>query len=318
MLNELKMRIFLDLAETLSFTETAKNMFVSQQSVSKHIADLEQDVGHKLFDRSSREVTLTTAGLECQRIFSRFIGDMTHITSASNDMVSQYKPIRAGFITYNDYGEEIAVAMRQLQREYPQLGFSISRYNPEMLNKLLLAGSLDFVLSRKRYTPSFCGVRSIDIRSFRTVLIVAANHPILETPDVDLACAGLPLVFERFDGEPQPETVARAQKELTRYNLNCSDLLIVPNRDSVFLAMEMGFGLLLTSEMSIPFCCGRVHVQQTKYVETSVLLWNNEEKRRFVERYAEILRDEYRKSFSARGETSLYDIASDTGIPSDY
>ena len=53
MLNEASIRCFLTVAETLSFTEAAKLMYMTQQSVSKYIAKLEEDLGFQLFIRST-------------------------------------------------------------------------------------------------------------------------------------------------------------------------------------------------------------------------------------------------------------------------
>ncbi len=42
MINETSIRCFLSLARTLNFTETARQMYMTQQSVSKYIAKLER------------------------------------------------------------------------------------------------------------------------------------------------------------------------------------------------------------------------------------------------------------------------------------
>ena len=52
MINETAVRCFLTLCDTLSFTETAKRMYMTQQSVSKYIAKLEEDLGYRLFIRT--------------------------------------------------------------------------------------------------------------------------------------------------------------------------------------------------------------------------------------------------------------------------
>ena len=48
MISEQKIRLFLSLSETLNFTETANQLFITQQAVSKHIAQLEADLGFQL------------------------------------------------------------------------------------------------------------------------------------------------------------------------------------------------------------------------------------------------------------------------------
>lgn len=53
---------FCDLANSLSFSTTAKKHFVSHSSLSKHISALENELGCKLFLRTSHEVHLTPEG----------------------------------------------------------------------------------------------------------------------------------------------------------------------------------------------------------------------------------------------------------------
>ena len=52
-------REFLTLAETKNFTETAERHFTSQSVISKHIRQMEQELGFPLFDRTSRKVGLS-------------------------------------------------------------------------------------------------------------------------------------------------------------------------------------------------------------------------------------------------------------------
>ena len=70
------MAVFRRVAEAGSFSAVARETAMSQSSVSKHIAALEERLGTKLLNRSTRQLNLTEAGKEyyhyCVRILNDF------------------------------------------------------------------------------------------------------------------------------------------------------------------------------------------------------------------------------------------------------
>lgn len=55
-------KVFYHVASTLSFSEASRKLFISQSAVSQSIKSLEQKLGHSLFIRSTKHVTLTPEG----------------------------------------------------------------------------------------------------------------------------------------------------------------------------------------------------------------------------------------------------------------
>jgi DNA-binding transcriptional LysR family regulator len=56
------LRAFLSVADELSFTVAAERLFMTQQQLSRQVAQLESELGVRLFERSTRRVGLTDAG----------------------------------------------------------------------------------------------------------------------------------------------------------------------------------------------------------------------------------------------------------------
>ena len=57
-----QLKYFLRVADTLNFSTAAKELFITQSTLSQQILQLERDLDQPLFMRNSHEVTLTEAG----------------------------------------------------------------------------------------------------------------------------------------------------------------------------------------------------------------------------------------------------------------
>lgn len=55
-------KVFYQVASTLNFSEASRKLYISQSAVSQSIKALEQKLGHKLFIRSTKRVSLTPEG----------------------------------------------------------------------------------------------------------------------------------------------------------------------------------------------------------------------------------------------------------------
>ncbi len=84
-----QLRYFVALAEELNFTRAAERLHISQPPLSTQIAQLESELGVKLFQRNSRKVSLTDAG-------AVFLHDIRLIQGRLREATERVKHVHAG------------------------------------------------------------------------------------------------------------------------------------------------------------------------------------------------------------------------------
>lgn len=134
---------FLAVADSGSFTAAAERLFLTQPAISKRIAQLEEQLGARLFDRIGRQVHLTEAGhalLPRARQVIRDLDDMSRAISGLSGEVSG--TLRIG--TSHHIGlHRLPPVLRQFSREFPKVQLDIHFIDSEEAWEGVLHGDLE-------------------------------------------------------------------------------------------------------------------------------------------------------------------------------
>ena len=84
-MDQQKLRLFLDLTETLNYTETAERNYMTQGNVSKKINALERELQVPLFDRKNRQIQLTEEGQLLLPAIRRIVEDYQALADTLSD-----------------------------------------------------------------------------------------------------------------------------------------------------------------------------------------------------------------------------------------
>ena len=79
-------KVFYYVATTLSFSEASRQLYISQSAVSQSIKALEQKLGHALFLRNKKKVTLTPEGESLLRHASAYRRQRHHLPLFSDSL----------------------------------------------------------------------------------------------------------------------------------------------------------------------------------------------------------------------------------------
>lgn len=121
MLEDFKLRIFLTLARECSFTKAAFALDISQPAVSQSIAELEKNLGVKLFDRQRGEVSLTPAG----EIFGKYAQNILGQYAEAAKVFSPLQPQTVSVCASDEVYEYVSeVLLREFLLVHPEITLS--------------------------------------------------------------------------------------------------------------------------------------------------------------------------------------------------
>jgi DNA-binding transcriptional LysR family regulator len=141
------LRTFLAVASTLSFTQAAQQLGISQPSVSQHIRRLEEAVGRQLIVRDTRAVTLTDNG-EAMAGFARSI--LASIDEAATYFSGSSMKGRLRFGAADDLAlAELPRVLREFREMYPRINLELTVTQTRTLQKRLAANQLDLIFIKE-------------------------------------------------------------------------------------------------------------------------------------------------------------------------
>jgi DNA-binding transcriptional LysR family regulator len=141
-----QLRVFMAVAENLSFTRAAQTLFLTQSAVSHQVADLEQKLASPLFVRHGRTISLTPAGLvlveQCRRVFGALHEAEVAVRQAARQDLGR---LRVGASsTACQY--IIPESLREFRECFPGHTLSIMPGDTPLVTERLLDGSIDLGL----------------------------------------------------------------------------------------------------------------------------------------------------------------------------
>jgi len=138
------LRAFIEIANAASFTRAAASLNVTQSTLTASIKLLEQQAGLKLFDRTTRQVTLTKEGLRFFPVANRLIIDFK---LALDDLQAGADQERGHItISTSPSGNSIIIPplIKQYHHSFPKINISIIEAGASDIEQQVINKSADF------------------------------------------------------------------------------------------------------------------------------------------------------------------------------
>ena len=230
-----------------NLTEVANALYISQSGVSKHIRDLEDELGLQLFvRRGKRLLGLTEPGRELLPVVERLLHDASNIRQLAEHFTRKDEGRLAIATTHTQARYRIADLVSQFVREFPKVRLEIVEANPQAIADRLLSGEADIGIA----TESLGEVPELVAFPFyrwRHAIVVPHGHPLLALPAPTLAdIAAYPIItyHEAFAGRRRVNEAFRLAGIVPNVILSAVD------SDVIKRYVELGLGVGIVSPIA--------------------------------------------------------------------
>ncbi|MGN5112547.1 LysR family transcriptional regulator [Aeromonas jandaei] len=203
------LRYFHAVASQGHFSRAAQQLNVSKSPLSAQIKELESLLGLALFERHTRQVSLTATGrllqAECALLFDVLESGLNRVVQAGRMERNQIRIGLVSSIFWAGFGEVI----RQCHQRYPEFEITFTELSPERQKQALANKEIDLGLARFADTVNIHPLLAETVYRESMVLVVSDEHPLRDRKLVSL-----------------PELAGEQFVLMSRTNSSSTDLII--------------------------------------------------------------------------------------------
>jgi len=230
------------LAEEASFARAAQRVHLSQSALSRSIQAIEDELGLALFDRTTREVSITPAGQTLVQRAKKVLFE-ARCMMRDADLLKNHE-IGSVSIGTGPYPAALLLplAIDELTQRHPQLRMNVMVESWKTLLELLYDESLDFLIVDIRGAPVTSDLDVMPLPKLAAAWFVREGHPLAHRETVDI-------------------------RELHDY-----PIISVPLPDAMRQSLHKWFRFAPSQELEFHLVCNDVNILQQHARKTNALL----------------------------------------------
>jgi LysR family cys regulon transcriptional activator len=186
-----------------NLTEVAGALFTSQSGVSKHIKDLEDELGVELFvRRGKRLLGLTEPGKELAAIVERMLLDAANLKRLADQFARSDRGEFTVATTHTQARYALPPVVVEFKKEFPLVRLILHQGSPTEIAAMLLDGEADIAIATEALIDS-PDILAYPYYSWHHGLVVPQDHPLTAVSPLTLeAIAEWPIItyHEGFTG----------------------------------------------------------------------------------------------------------------------
>ncbi|HWK54286.1 MAG TPA: CysB family HTH-type transcriptional regulator [Hyphomicrobiales bacterium] len=233
--------------QNFNLTEVANALYTSQSGVSKHIKDLEDELGVELFiRRGKRLLGMTEPGRELLKIVERLLLDAQNIRSLADQFSQQDAGELTIATTHTQARYVLPNIVAQFRQRYPRVRLQMHQGSPTEIAQMLLEGRADIGIATETLA-NVEGVVSYPYHRWHHGVLVPKGHALVSVAPLTLeAIAAEPIItyHEGFTGR------ATLERTFSEAGLAPDIVLSALDADVIKSYVELGMGVGIVAELA--------------------------------------------------------------------
>lgn len=221
MVFDFRLKVFQTVAHRLSFTKAAAELFITQPAVTKHIRELEQQLGVALFKRHGNSISITAGG----EILLKYTEKIFDTYTKLENELAQLNKITEGTLRI---GASTTLAqtllpkiLGQFKKTYPTIQVSFTRGNTDFISHQVIEEKMDLAIVEG--TSHFPQISYENFIKDEIVLVANTNSRIAKSIEIlPQQLLNTPLVL-RESGSGTLDVIFKA---MTEAGINTKELTI--------------------------------------------------------------------------------------------
>jgi DNA-binding transcriptional LysR family regulator len=240
--------VFIQAAECCNFSETGRNLHLSQPAISQKIHNLQKHFGTKLFVRDGRSMRLTEAGQALKPLARELLSSIRHLDetmfSLQGEVIGE---MTIGCSTAS--GKYLLPGMiASFRKSYPLVRINVQVTSRNSVMEKLLNGDIALGVSSKKIAHA-----QIEYREFfrdDVILIVPAGHKWVERSKIHPEeILKEPIILrEKNAGTREVFMHALMEQDISPDMLNVA--MELGNAEAIEMAVEQGIGIAYLSRLA--------------------------------------------------------------------
>lgn len=241
----LQIEYFFAVARHLNFTEAAKSLYISQPSLSKQIAILENEIGVQLFFRTKRDVRLTPAGVVLLKELSGVIEHIEGaIEKARQPDLGENSTINIGCLESMNISSFLPSIIKKFKEKHASVNLVFERHTFKALREKLVNETLDIIFTLSFENDDSLGILFNTVHKGNSYIVMEASNPLARQENVTIK----DLKDEAFviiSRDESPKGFDGIVSICRKNGFTPKIVKQLPNVESVLLCVEMGIGVAL-------------------------------------------------------------------------